>query len=189
LATFNKVILLGNLTRDPVVKYLPSGQALAELGLAVTHTWYDKVSNTKKEETTFVDVTLWGKTGEIAGQYLAKGRQVLIEGRLKQENWEDKQTGQKRSKMTVVGESMTMVGGGGQGGAGQGGAGGGQAYSQRPPAQGQSPGQPSRPQTNRPAQNYPAEQNNSVNDFYDQGDSSPSPADQFYDNSPDDVPF
>ncbi len=118
MASFNKVILVGNLTRDPQVKYTPSGMAVADVGLAVNHSWFDKQTNTRKEEATFVDVTLWGRTAEIAGEYLAKGRQVLIEGRLKLDQWDDKQTGQKRSKLTVVGENMTMLGSRQEGGGG-----------------------------------------------------------------------
>lgn len=118
MASFNKVILVGNLTRDPQVRYTPSGMAVADVGLAVNHSWFDKQSNQKKEEVTFVDVTLWGRTAEIAGEYLAKGRQVLIEGRLKLDQWDDKQTGQKRSKLTVVGENMTMLGSRQEGGGG-----------------------------------------------------------------------
>ncbi len=118
MASFNKVILVGNLTRDPQVKYTPSGMAVADVGLAVNHSWFDKQTNSRKEEATFVDVTLWGRTAEIAGEYLAKGRQVLIEGRLKLDQWDDKQTGQKRSKLTVVGENMTMLGSRQEGGGG-----------------------------------------------------------------------
>lgn len=112
MASFNKVILMGNLTRDVEVRYIGSGTAVAELGMAVNRTWFDKAANQKKEEVTFVDVTLWGRTAEVAGEYLAKGRAVLIEGRLHLDQWDDKDTGQKRSKLKVVGESMTMVGGG-----------------------------------------------------------------------------
>lgn len=112
MASFNKVILMGNLTRDVEVRYIGSGTAVAELGMAVNRTWFDKAANQKKEEVTFIDVTLWGRTAEVAGEYLAKGRAVLIEGRLHLDQWEDKDTGQKRSKLKVVGESMTMVGGG-----------------------------------------------------------------------------
>ena len=118
MASFNKVILVGNLTRDPQVKYTTGGTAVAELGLAVSRQWFDKQSNTKKEETTFVDVTLWGRTAEIAGEYLAKGRPVLIEGRLQLDTWEDRETKQKRSKLKVVGENMTMLGSRGDGGGG-----------------------------------------------------------------------
>ena len=111
-ASFNRVILMGNLTRDPQVKYTPKGTACAEIGLAVNRVWFDKASNSKKEETTFVDVTLWGRDAEVAGEYLTKGRQVLIEGRLQLDQWDDKESGQKRSKLRVVCESLTMVGGG-----------------------------------------------------------------------------
>lgn len=130
MASFNKVILLGNLTRDPQVKYTPAGTALAELGLAVNRTWYDKQSNSRREETTFVDVTLWGRDAEVAGEYLAKGRPVLIEGRLQLDTWDDKTTGQKRSKLRVVGERMQMLGSRGDGGGGGGASrGGGASYS------------------------------------------------------------
>ena len=118
MASFNKVILVGNLTRDPQVKYTTGGTAVAELGLAVSRQWFDKQANTKKEETTFVDVTLWGRTAEVAGEYLAKGKQVLIEGRLQLDTWDDRETGQKRSKLKVVGENMTMLGGRADGGGG-----------------------------------------------------------------------
>jgi single-strand DNA-binding protein len=132
MASFNKVILVGNLTRDPEVRYIPSGTAVCELGLAVNRTWFDKPSNSRKEETTFVDVTLWGRTAEIAGEYLAKGRSVLIEGRLQLDTWDDKDTGKKRSKLRVVGEQMTMLGGRGEGGSGGGGGGGGGGRTSAP---------------------------------------------------------
>ena len=115
MASFNKVILVGNLTRDPQVKYTTGGTAVTEIGLAVSRQWFDKQSNSRKEETTFVDVTLWGRTAEIAGEYLAKGRPVLIEGRLQLDSWDDRETGQKRSKLRVVGENMTMLGSRGDG--------------------------------------------------------------------------
>lgn len=123
MASFNRVILVGNLTRDPQVKYTPGGQAVSEIGLAVNRSWFDKNANQKREEVTFVDVTLWGRTAEIAGEYLGKGRQVLIEGRLQLDQWDDKESGQKRSKLRVVCENLTMLGSrqdGGSGGAGRG---------------------------------------------------------------------
>src|SRR5436853_7201491 len=122
MASFNKVIRVGNLTRDPQVKYTTGGTAVTEVGLAVNRRWLDKQSNQWKDETTFVDVTLWGRDAEVAGEYLAKGRSVLIEGRLQLDTWDDKQTGQKRSKMRVVGERMQMLGSRGDGGGGTGGA-------------------------------------------------------------------
>lgn len=111
MASFNKVILIGNLTRDPQVRYTPGGSAVCEIGLAVNRSWFDKQTNTKKEEVTFVDVTLWGRDAEVAGEYLAKGRPVLIEGRLSLDTWDDKATGQKRSKLKVTAERMQMLGG------------------------------------------------------------------------------
>lgn len=110
MASFNKVILVGNITRDVQVKYTTGGTAMAEIGLAVNRRWLDKTSNQWKDETTFVDVQLWGRTAEIAGEYLRKGSSVLIEGRLQLDQWDDKESGQKRSKLRVVGEQMTMLG-------------------------------------------------------------------------------
>jgi single-strand DNA-binding protein len=109
MASYNKVLLMGNLTRDPEVRYTPKGTAVCDLGLAVNRV-YTGDNNEKREETTFVDVTLWGKTAELAAQYLTKGRPVFIEGRLKYDTWDDKTSGQKRSKLSVVGESMQFIG-------------------------------------------------------------------------------
>lgn len=116
MASFNKVILVGNVTRDIQVKYTQGGSAVAELGLAVNRSWFDKASNQKKEEVAFIDIVVWGRTAEIAGEYLAKGRQVLIEGRLSLDQWNDKESGQKRSKLKVVCENLTMLGSKGEGG-------------------------------------------------------------------------
>lgn len=124
MASFNRVILMGNVTRDIELKYTQSQLAVTELGLAVN----DKRKNAKGEwveETTFVDVTLWGRQAEIASEYLTKGSPVFIEGRLKLDTWET-QDKQKRSKLRVVGESMRLLssrGGGGGGGGGRGGGG------------------------------------------------------------------
>ncbi len=121
MASFNRVILLGNLTRDIEVRYLQSGTAVADVGMAVNDR--RKGQNGEWiEETTFVDVTLWGRTAEVAGEYLSKGSPLLVEGRLKYDTWE--KDGQKRSKLTVVCERMQMVGSKGGGGGGGGGAGG-----------------------------------------------------------------
>ena len=129
MASFNRVILVGNLTRDPELKYIPSGTAVCDVGLAVNDRrkgpngdWID--------ETTFVEVTLWSRTAEVASEYLTKGASVLIEGRLKLDTWE--KDGKKNSKLRVVGEKMQMLGGksgsggggGGRGGASRGGSGG-----------------------------------------------------------------
>jgi single-strand DNA-binding protein len=114
MASFNKVVLMGNLTRDPEIKQLPNGSAVGQIGLAVNRTWFDKATNQRKEEVTFVDVTLWGRDAEVAGEYLAKGRAVLIEGRLSLDTWDDKATGQKRSKLKVTGERLVLMGGKGE---------------------------------------------------------------------------
>jgi single-strand DNA-binding protein len=129
MASYNKVILVGNLTRDPQVRYTTGGTAVADIGLAINSQWFDKQSNQRREETTFVDVTLWGRQAEVAGEYLAKGRSVLIEGRLRMDTWDDKETGQKRSRLKVVCENMQMLGSRGEGG-GRGGSGGGGAGAQ-----------------------------------------------------------
>jgi single-strand DNA-binding protein len=121
MASFNKVILVGNLTRDPEVRYTPKGSAVADVGIAVNRQ-YTLENGDKREEVMFVDVTFWGRTAEIAGEYLKKGRSILIEGRLQMDTWDDKQSGQKRSKLKVVGEMMQMLGsrpGGGGGSAGE----------------------------------------------------------------------
>jgi single-strand DNA-binding protein len=115
MASFNRVILVGNLTRDPELRYIPSGTAVTDVGLAVN----DRRKNAQGEwidETTFVDVTLWGRTAEVASEYLNKGAPVLIEGRLKLDTWEKE--GKKQSKLRVVGERMQMLGSKGQGGGG-----------------------------------------------------------------------
>ena len=119
MASFNRVILVGNLTRDPELRYIPSGTAVSEIGLAVN----DRVKRNDQwvDETTFVDITMWGRTAEVANEYLSKGAPVLIEGRLKLDTWEKE--GQKRSKLKVVCERMQMLGGReGGGGGGRGGA-------------------------------------------------------------------
>ncbi len=134
MASFNKVMLLGNLTRDPEVKYTPKGSAVADIGLAVNRT-YTTDGGEKREETTFVDVTMWGRQAEIAGEYLKKGRPLFVEGRLQLDTWDDKQTGQKRSKLRVVCENFQMLGsrdggeGGGSGGGRSTGSGGRSAKS------------------------------------------------------------
>jgi single-strand DNA-binding protein len=109
MANLNRVLLIGNLTRDPEVRYTPKGTAVTELGLAVNRV-YSGEDGEKKEETTFVDVTLWARQAEVAGQYLKKGRPVFIEGRLQLDTWDDKQTGQKRSRMRVVAENFQLLG-------------------------------------------------------------------------------
>ena len=169
MASFNKVILLGNLTRDPEVRYTTGGSAVCDITLAVNYQWTDKRSNERKEEVSFIDVTLWGRTAEIAGEYLGKGRPVLIEGRLQQDKWDDKETGQKRSKLKVVADAMQLLGGKPEGGGGGGNA---------------AP----RSNTGRPAA-APTRSN----DGYGDSDSGRTPDQTFYDDMPpsggDDVPF
>lgn len=117
MASFNRVILVGNITRDIDLKYTPSGLPVTEIGLAVNDRRKTQ-SGEWVEETTFVDVTLWGRTAEVASEYLSKGSPILVEGRLKLDTWET--DGQKRSKLRVVCERMQMLGarGGGSGGSG-----------------------------------------------------------------------
>lgn len=126
MANLNKVMIIGNVTRDPEVKYTPKGSAVTDLGIAVNRTY--KVGEERKEEVTYVDVTLWGRLAEIAGEYCRKGKPVYIEGRLQLDSWEDKASGQKRSKLRVVGEEMQLLGpkmGGSS-------PGGDEEYSERP---------------------------------------------------------
>lgn len=104
----NKVILMGRLTRDPEMRYTPSGTPVADFGLALNRKWKD-AQGELKEEVTFVDVTAFGKQAETVSQYFRKGSRILIEARLKTESWEDKQSGQKRSKLGVVLESFNFV--------------------------------------------------------------------------------
>ncbi|HEY6841391.1 MAG: single-strand DNA-binding protein [Verrucomicrobiota bacterium] len=109
MANLNRVLLIGNLTRDPELRYTPKGTAVTEIGLAINRI-YSGEDGEKKEETTFVDVTLWARQAEVAGQYLKKGRPVFIEGRLQLDTWDDKQTGQKRSRLRVVAENLQLLG-------------------------------------------------------------------------------
>ncbi|MCH2182178.1 MAG: single-stranded DNA-binding protein [Mariniblastus sp.] len=126
MASFNRVILVGNITRDIELRYTPQGTAVTDIGLAVN----DRVKKQGEwvDETTFVDITLWGRTAEVAGEYLSKGSPVLIEGRLKLDSWE--QDGQKRSKLKIIGERMQML----SGRSGSGGSGGNPARQQAPNA-------------------------------------------------------
>ena len=155
MANLNKVLLLGNLTRDPEVRYTPKGTAVGDLGIAVNRRVSDGNGNWS-DEVTFVDVTVWGTNAENAQKYLTKGRGVFIEGRLQMDTWEDKQSGQKRSKLKVVAEVLQFLpdgkggtpgsgGGGGyqqrggEGGGYQGGGGGGPQRAASGPPQGGSP--------------------------------------------------
>jgi len=171
MASLNKVMLIGNCTRDPEIRYTPKGTAVTELGLAVNRR-YTADNGEKREEVTFIDVTLWGRTAEVANEYLKKGRPVYIEGRLQLDSWDDKATGQKRSKLKIVGEEMQLLGGRESGGGSGGGAPSGE-YDEAPrqsrPPQG-------RPQQQQRPQGRPA--------------SAPKPpADPDLDVEEDDIPF
>jgi single-strand DNA-binding protein len=109
MANLNKVMLIGNVTRDPEVKYTPKGTAVAEVGLAVNRV-YTPEGGEKREETTFVDITFWGRQADIVGEYAKKGRSIYVEGRLQLDTWDDKQSGQKRSRLRVVGEQVQLLG-------------------------------------------------------------------------------
>lgn len=115
MASYNKVILIGNLTRDPELRYTPSGAAVCEFTLALNRAWTSKQGE-KKEEVCFVDITTWARTAEICAEYLKKGRQAFVEGRLTLDRWEQKD-GQKRSRMRVTAERVQFLGGGRPAGA------------------------------------------------------------------------
>jgi single-strand DNA-binding protein len=125
MASLNKVMLIGNLTRDPELRVTPKGTAICQFGLAVNRQFKDE-SGATRDETTFVDIEAWGKQGETVAKYCAKGRPLFVEGRLKLDTWDDKTTGQKRSKMKVVLENFQFLGGR-EGGPGGGGSAGGQS--------------------------------------------------------------
>ncbi|MBL6713106.1 MAG: single-stranded DNA-binding protein [Pirellulales bacterium] len=160
MASFNRVILLGNVTRDPELRYISSGTAVTDVGLAVN----DRRKNASGEwveETTFVDVTLWGRTAEVAGEYVTKGSPLLIEGRLKLDTWE--KDGKKNSKLRVVCDRMQLLGGRGDGGGGRG-------------------------RSSRPANEQQAnDQHNSGGESYESAGSSSGGSDSF--GGDDDIPF
>ena len=110
MTNFNKVIVAGNLTRDPELRYLPSGSALCEAALAVNRKWKSK-DGESKDEVSFFDLIAWGRTAEVIAEYFKKGRPILVEGRLQQERWEDKNSGAKRSRVRIVVESFQFIGG------------------------------------------------------------------------------
>jgi single-strand DNA-binding protein len=144
MASLNKVFLLGNLTKDPELRYTPSGTAVADLRMAMNRVWTGQ-DGQKHEETTFVDVTLWARQAELASEYLSKGRPVLIEGRLQLDEWQDKE-GQKRSRLRVVGERMQFLPAGGGSGGGGGGRGAESGPSRTPgPDEFPEPNPPSAP--------------------------------------------
>ncbi len=148
MPNLNKVMLMGNLTRDPELRYTPNNTAVANLGMAINRTWFNKQTNEKQEETTFVDLEAWGRTAEVLNQYLKKGRPLYVEGRLKLDTWQDKESGGNRSKLKIVVETFEFLdsrggeGGGGGGGGGyqqQGGQSGGGSGRSAPAAAGAGP--------------------------------------------------
>lgn len=152
MASYNKVMIIGNLTRDPEIKYTPKGTAIADIGLAVNRN-YTTDSGEKREEVTFIDVTLWGRVAEIVGEYCKKGRPLFVEGRLQLDSWDDKATGQKRSKLKVVGENIQLLGGreGGSGGGGEHGEGPSERRTEARPQQSRPAARPSTPPPRPPA--------------------------------------
>lgn len=140
MASLNKVMIIGNLTRDPEVRFTPKGTAVCDMALAVNRRYVNDAGE-RQEEVTYLDIVLWSKQAELAGQYLTKGNPVFIEGRLQMDTWEDKATGQKRSKIRIICENMQFLGGKASGGGGGGGGGyqGGHddegGYSPAPPQQ------------------------------------------------------
>ena len=168
MANLNRVFLMGNLTRDPQVKFLPSQTQVAEFGIAMNRKFKGQ-NGEDREEVTFVDITAFGKTAELINQYFTKGKPIFIEGRLKYDQWDDKNGGGKRSKLTVVVDNFQFIGGkdgGGAGGGGgydaaggYGGGGGGGEYDQspRPPRQAPAGRPPARPAAARPAPAPPQE--------------------------------
>lgn len=132
-SSMNKVMLMGNITRDIELRHTSGNQAVATIGIAVNRRWRTPEGE-QREETTFVDCDAWGKTAEMIKQYFAKGRPILIEGRLKLDTWQDKESGANRSKLKVVIENFYFVDGKSGGGAGGGGGGEESAPASRPPA-------------------------------------------------------
>lgn len=146
MANFNRIILVGNLTRDPQLKYLPSQMAVVEFGLAVNHKFRTK-DGQDREEVLFIDCSCFGKGADIINRYCQKGKQLLVEGRLKYDTWEDKQGGGKRSKHSVIVDNFQLMGGRSDAGGGDPGMGGGGGYEEG----GESPSRSApRPQQNRP---------------------------------------
>jgi single-strand DNA-binding protein len=121
MASFNKVILMGNLTRDPELRTTPAGQHVCKFGLAVNRV-YNTRDGEKREDTTFVDIEAWGKQAETIAKYMTKGKSLMVEGRLKFESWEDKNSGAKRSRLSVFAENFQFLGGRDEMGSGQSGS-------------------------------------------------------------------
>ncbi len=147
MASVNKVILVGNLGRDPEVRYSPEGAAVCNISIATTSQWKDKTSGEKREETEWHRVVMYNRLAEIAGEYLKKGRAVYIEGRLRTRKWQDKETGADRYSTEILADQMQMLGG--REGSGEGGANYGGGYDDAPPRP-QRPSTAPRPASTRP---------------------------------------
>jgi single-strand DNA-binding protein len=166
MASLNKVLLIGNLGRDPEIRYMPDGAAICNFSIATTESWKDKNSGQKQEKTEWHNIVMYRRLAEIAGQYLKKGSSVYIEGRLQTRKWQDKATGADRYTTEIVADEMKMLGG-------RGGAGGGTEYDQSPaggydappaPRGGAGGGQGGNAQ---PAQRPAAQKPQSFDDFED----------------------
>ncbi|WP_454695708.1 single-stranded DNA-binding protein [Achromobacter aegrifaciens] len=155
MASVNKVILVGNLGRDPEVRYSPEGAAICNMSIATTSSWKDKATGEKREETEWHRVVLYNRLAEIAGEYLKKGRPVYLEGRLKTRKWQDKDTGADRYSTEVVADQMQMLGGREDGGGSSSGYDDApaRAQQQRTPAQRPAPQQRPAPSQAAPAAN------------------------------------
>jgi len=128
MPNLNKVMLMGNLTRDPEIKYTPKGMAIASFGIAVNRVWSNEAGE-KQEEVTFIDIEMFGRKAEVVGEYFKKGKPIYVEGRLKLDSWDDKTSGQKKSKLKIIGETFEFLGGRDGAPGGGGGGGGGGEYS------------------------------------------------------------
>lgn len=143
MANLNKVMLIGNLTRDPELRVTPKGTAICTFSLAVNRKFRDE-SGADREEVTYIDIEAWGKAGENISKYCTKGRPLFVEGRLRLDQWEDKNTKEKRSRMKVVCENFQFLGSGGAGGnrGGDGGEGGGESRYNSPAPRSSAPSRP-----------------------------------------------
>ncbi len=180
MASLNKVLLIGNLGKDPETRFMPNGNAVCNFSIATTESWKDKQSGQKQEKTEWHNISMYGRLAEIAGQYLKKGSSVYIEGRLQTRKWQDKQTGADRYTTEIIADEMKMLGGRGEGGAGGGMSGGynqqggGDDFNQEYSAPAQQQSAPRQ----APAQSAPAST----------GQAAAKPARNF-DDFEDDIPF
>ncbi|MBM5572243.1 MULTISPECIES: single-stranded DNA-binding protein [Deefgea] len=159
MASLNKVLLIGNLGRDPETRFMPNGNAVCNFSIATTESWKDKQSGQKQEKTEWHNISMYGRLAEIAGQYLKKGSSVYIEGRLQTRKWQDKQTGADRYTTEIIADQMQMLGGRGDGGGGMGGGynqqGGGDDFNQEYSAPMQQAPRQAPPQAAaKPARNF-----------------------------------